>query len=368
MSRNSRFVTSALVVKNDAVLAKENGVEDLAVGQIGVFDVDTAESVDATSDLDEVRRFFLAVGTGNGATATDDVRSAGTAIEKRLVKSYSSACYKECEPQIIELSDWDVNCERDYTVWFATSDPEAFKDFGYEPIYRPYTVRTVYCDNCEDCGDGDCAEFLINLKNAINEDKLGLFEAEVFAAADTARDTPLDDAGIRGLDEGVVCDAVLRVTVDCGKVKDFCNIPEVYTFPRGAKVQVGFDWDNRPLPSVDTVQDLSFEVGSGEVARFSEYNARGYDESPYRITESGVQFDKGLTADVNDSFITINLDYDLEDYTGFQNSERAAVTRIFVRCEEGDAAADLAEILDGILDNFDAQKAIVDDCDCIPND
>ena len=375
MSRNANPVPAVLFPDAEqGVLAAGNGVEDLALGQVGVFDADTNESVDASADP-MPRRFYIAVGIdADGDGVVDDIaRSGGQAIQRGNVISYESHCYNGCVPQVIHLDDIEVKCERDYIIKLGLIDAEAFINYGYRPVNKSFVVRTDCCNPCDEdeCNEADCRAFAVSLKEAINADPEALFTVELFNPASAGlEDTALTDEEALALVDGegnTVC-PVVRITSNCGSIKDFCGIPFNQTFPRGTAFEVSFaDWDCA-IPSTETIQDLAYEEYAGYDAKTQEFWAQGVEVGPYRITESGVQSAGPYKADVNTNYNVINLNYDVEGHGGFEYYKNAVDTTIFFECGVNTASNGLALVLDAILAApsmpLKPQAALLNACDC----
>jgi len=355
-------ITSVLFPKGD-LLAKGDTIEDLGVGDVGIFNADTNLAIDGTDT--GVRSFYIAVGVDTTGDGSVDyiAKSAGESIVTSEVISYEAQCHKECEPYVAEITGVDVICDRDYAIKLSISDPTGFSNYGYQPILKTFVVRSEDCDVCVDCAEGDCKEVMIQLKNRINEDPEGLFNAQLYAATDIARATPLDDEAVKDLP---AC-PVFQITGNCGSIKDFCNIPENYTFPRGTKVDISFPLWDRPIPTVEVTQELSYEEVAAFDAKFNEYHAHGYNGSYYRQTESGVQFGPSYQADLSKKYITVNIGNAFRSNSNPSVLRNGGTTTLYWDCEEPFLSGDFLEVLDTVLSNFPALEAKVRACDCLPS-
>lgn len=362
MSIFANPVTAALF-PTGTLLAEGTGIEDLGVGDIGVFNADTNLAIDATT-AEGVREFYVAVGvdsTGNGQV--DRVaRSVGQSVATRNVLFYEGQCYTACGSQIDELTGYNnITCSTDYPVKFVISDPEGFVNYGYQPVNKTFVINTDHCAPCEDCGAADCNQFSVALRSAVNSDPEGLFTVGLFDAADANRVTDLTDVAALAL---ATC-PVIQVTGNCGEIKDFCNIPEGYTFPRGSKLTIAFPGWDVSVPTVTNTQALSYEEVSAYDAKFKEYYAFGYDGSPYRLTESGVQFGPKYQADLSAEYITINLGNKFVSNSNPSELNNGGATTVFWNCAD-EAVVDFVEILDALLPAFNPLEAKIADCDCLP--
>lgn len=366
MSINANPVTSVLFPTGD-LLSAGDGLEDLGVGDVGIFDADTNLAINA-GGAPSVREFYIAVGVDTTGDGTVDyvAKSAGESIQVSNVNNYASQCYSECTAQVSEFEGYSVTCDNDYIVKLVVTDPEGFINYGYEPVYKSFVVRTSACEDCEDCGEGSCQQFALDLQTAINDDPEGLFTVNLYNITDSSRATPLNEAQVLALE---TC-PVVEITGNCGQIKDFCKIPENYTFPRGTKMEVTFpDWDT-PVPEVVVTQELSYEEVAAYDAKFKEYNAHGFNGSYYRLTKSGVQFGPAYQTDLSAEYIAINLGNAFHSHSNPSVLRNGATTTIYMNCDEGDGASaeDVATVLDALLPNFAGQASDIGDCDCIPGE
>ena len=369
MGRNANPIPATLFPDSEqSVLAAGNTVDDLGVGQIGVFNADTGESIGAaTSPMP--RRFFIAEGldTNGDGTVDDIAQSAGQGINVKDVVGYESLCYRSGLSQIVQISDIAVKCERDYLVQINIRDAEAFDTYGYNPVRKVFAVNTECCDDCgeDNCKEGNCATFAINLKDAINADPDGIFTAELFDPADSALgDEAITDAEAIALTEAQepTC-PVVRITANYIPLKEYCGIPFTHTFPRGTAFDVSYpEWDCE-LPTATTLQELGFEEVAGKDARYEEFWAQGIEVSPYRLTESGVNNTAPYRSASNGRYNVINLSYDLEGHSGGRYYTNAAQTIIYFACGFNVGESSFANVLDNLLPGFEAQAATLNVCD-----
>lgn len=355
MSIFANPVSSVLFPTGD-LLAVGDGIEDLGVGDIGVFDADKNLAINAAG-APNVRAFYVAVGLEGNRVA----RSSGQSIRVDNVLFYEGQCHTECTPQVSEITDFNnIACGRNYAVRFVVSDPEGFINYGYQPINKTFVINTDNCPVCEDCEAADCNQFAVAFRHAVNNDPEGLFTVGIFAATDTNRATDLTDAQVLALQ---AC-PVIQVTSNCGEIKDFCKIPENYTFPRGTRVDIAFpEWESA-IPTVQVTQALVYEQGAGYDAKFKEFVAQGFDGSPYRITESGVQFGGNFQAKVGSEYITINIGNKFVSNSNPSELNNGGTTAIYLDCDGGYITA-LTQIFDALLPGFAPLHGKLSACDCI---
>ena len=92
MSRNNDVFHLLVTKGNQAVLAKDKKVVELAPGQIGVFNYDTNLSIAAADPAP--RNFYMAVGVDAGDGTTGDImKSAGSHVQGKNIVFYSFRPY-----------------------------------------------------------------------------------------------------------------------------------------------------------------------------------------------------------------------------------------------------------------------------------
>lgn len=176
-------VFQVLVTKgNLSPLAAGNPIDNLAVGQIGIFNKNTNLSIDGTN-LADAREIFLAVGADtDGDTVMDDIqRSAGQVIQTQNTKAYNVRCYSAALPKIVEITGFTAKCETDYGIKIEVVNQLKYITNGFNQASKSFVIRTGCCtqEDCTSCPEGDCNEIAVKLAANINEDPEGLFKAEV---------------------------------------------------------------------------------------------------------------------------------------------------------------------------------------------
>lgn len=327
MSRNND-VFQVLVTSGDAaVLAADNGLGDLATGQIGVFDFDTNQSIDATTSP---RAFYLATGLANG----DVAKSSGSHVQKRNIQYYNQQAYVAPVPGTSILKDYTGQCGTEYGVRLELRNAEIYQTQGYVQYTKFFSVSTACCVNGV-AATSDSNEITKRLKVEINSDSSGMLTA-IAVARDTL--TKLDiDAVTTGVFSGdiaigdEVSDADLIVLEEFNSlsaevdwlstdlvistvteaIHSYCAINLQYFYPRQtvailSKV-VGFDCNGTVAVLTPTV----YEQGSGYDVKQLEYVAKGWKESPYRLsTLNGVADERTFNSVVTTNYTQIGLSYD----------------------------------------------------------
>src|SRR5699024_9453825 len=103
----------------------------------------------------------------------------------------------------------------------------------------------------------------------------------------------------------------LLITTVTQKIHAFCDVNLMYFYPRETFANItkiaGFKCNG----TVETVQELAFEEGSGYDVKQQEYFAKGWTESPYRVsTLNGVADYKTYNAVATEKYDIFALTYD----------------------------------------------------------
>lgn len=452
---------------NQAVIAAGSTLDQLATGQLGVFDAKTNLSVDANSTA---RTFYLAVGTASGHLKSNVITVAD-------VESYNTRCASAPQEGVYDLVVGGCkNCTDDYVLRFAITSPSDFYKMGYQPLYKTFVVGKDCCGNCDNCDNEAeiCAEVIKKLRDEINADKDGLFtawaidpnkatslNAAVLSDADianlvnaqsaqgwfTINDwTGLDDGktvtvGTTTLTEGPAADFtagtsneatatslataidniagvsatavgnVVIVTLDAAgaagnttvfttnavagvsltgegtliggadatatacpalriqtvlpTLKDWCNIPETYDFPRNVKLVAAPVEGLACCGSVTERQIPTLEEGSFEEVKYREYVAKGHLAGPYRQTQSGVFIGDSYTQVVDgQDYNAIDIHYRFNHFSGNLSYSDPKLVTVFMPCNANTTASGFSAIIDALLPAFNAQADDLALCAC----
>lgn len=369
MSRNNDVFQVLVTKGNQAVLAADNQVADLAPGQIGVFDYDTNLSIDNTATP---RNFYIAVGLDlDGDTVTDDIAtSAGSHIQQRNIASYSLRDYEAGQPLKIVLKDYIAECDTEYGIKLELRNQEIYRTQGFNQFTKAYSITTACCDGCTPtCPSGDGNEITKRLKLAINVDQPGLITAEAIArqaltaathgvAADLAEGAIVSDADLDAVmafnaaqaDPADYVYTDLEITTVSQKINAFCDVNLGYFYPRQTIALMSkISGDHQGFKctgSVEVSQEAVFEQGAGYDIKQQEYEAKGWSESPYRVsTLNGVADYKIYNADQSANYDQIALMYDEHSKNAWLDYMHGEATYIAVPTADATTKAALLTIL-----------------------
>ena len=385
MSRNNDVFHLLVTKGNQAVLAKDKKVTELAPGQIGVFNYDTNLSFDATVAA-APRNFYLAVGVdaGNGTTG-DIMKSAGSHVQGKNIAFYSFRPYTPGRPMKVLLKDYVANCETEYGVKLELRNQEIYRTQGYNQFTKTYMMKTSCCDGCKPtCPSGDANEITKQLFININNDPLRLVKANIKprAGAVLPSGVTVDAQGnltLAQVDTIMAANAAkadptkyvytdLEIETVTQTIQDFCSVSLNYMYPRQTVAILTKVGDFKCSGTVATTQTAVFEEGAGIDVKQLEYKAKGWTESPYRVsTVNGVADNRIYITDANAKYDVFALTYDQFSLGGWLEYFHNQASIIAIPTADATTRNGLAAILDkvAVAQSFepladDAAAAIAD--------
>ena len=390
MSRNNDVFHLLVTKGNQAVLVKDKKVTELLPGQIGIFNYDTNLSFDVTVAA-APRNFYLAVGVdaGNGTTG-DIMKSAGSHVQGKNIAFYSFRPYTPGRPMKVLLKDYVANCETEYGVKLELRNQEIYRTQGYNQFTKTYTMKTSCCDGCKPtCPSGDANEITKQLLVNILNDPSGLITARAVARqAITAANIPGFTGGnlVKG---AVVTDANLaaimafnatqtnvanfvytdlEIETVTQTIQDFSAVSLNYMYPRQTVAILTKVEGFKCTGSVVTTQTAVFEEGAGIDVKQLEYQAKGWTESPYRVsTVNGVADNRIYITDGSGKYDVFALTYDQFSLGGWLEYFHNQASIIAIPTVDTVTRNGLAAILDkvAVAQSFepladDAAAAVID--------
>lgn len=325
---------------NAAVLAAGGTIDDLGVGQVGVFDANTQLSLDATSD--SVREFFLAVGLDRDGDATqDDIKcSAGQYIQRNGVVTYNFREHTAGQPMILKIADYIAKCDQTYALKLEFRNQEIYRTQGFVQFTKTYTIKTSDCDQCEDCPKGDTNEITKEMVNEINLDSLNLVTAKAVTrqavtiathgtSADIAEGGDISNADVEALitfnETAADADKVYTNIVLTGNnnaIQSYCTVNLKYFYPRGNVLIASLVDGFTTRANVTIEQEIVFEEGNGYDIAQKEYHASGQQSTdPYILNSTGVPTTYDQFAVRTEKYDQVTLEYNFKSYMGepFEN-------------------------------------------------
>ena len=385
MSRNNDVFHLLVTKGNQAVLAKDKKVTELLPGQIGIFNYDTNLSFDATVAT-APRNFYLAVGidAGNGTTG-DIMKSAGSHVQGKNIAFYSFRPYTPGRPMKVLLKDYVADCETEYGIKLELRNQEIYRTQGYNQFTKTYTMKTSCCDGCEPtCPSGDANEITKQLFINISNDPSGLVKANIKprAGAVLPSGVTVDANGnltLAQVDTIMAANAAqtnpanfvytdLEIETVPQTIQDFSAVSLNYMYPRQTVAILTKVGDFKCSGTVATTQTAVFEEGAGIDVKQLEYQAKGWTESPYRVsTVNGVADNRIYITDASSKYDVFALTYDQFSLGGWLEYFHNQASIIAIPTADTVTRNGLAAILDkvAVAQSFepladDAAAAVVD--------
>ena len=388
MSRNNDVFHLLVTKGNQAVLAKDKKVTELLPGQIGIFNYDTNLSFDATVTA-APKNFYLAVGidAGNGTTG-DIIKSAGSHVQGKNIAFYSFRPYTPGRPMKVLLKDYVANCETEYGVKLELRNQEIYRTQGYNQFTKTYMMKTSCCDGCEPtCPSGDANEITKQLLINILNDPSGLVTARAVArqaltaathgvSANIAKGGVVSNADLKAImaynasqtNPANFVYTDLEIETVTQTIQDFSAVSLNYMYPRQTVAILTKVGDFKCTGSVETTQTAVFEEGAGIDIKQLEYQAKGWTESPYRVsTVNGVADNRIYITDASSKYDVFALTYDQFSLGGWLEYFHNQASIIAIPTADTVTRNGLAAILDkvAVAQSFepladDAAAAVVD--------
>ena len=366
MSRNNDVFHLLVTKGNQAVLAKDKKVTELLPGQIGIFNYDTNLSFDATVAT-APKNFYLAVGidAGNGTTG-DIMKSAGSHVQGKNIAFYSFRPYTPGRPMKVLLKDYVANCETEYGVKLELRNQEIYRTQGYNQFTKTYMMKTSCCDGCEPtCPSGDANEITKQLYINISNDPSGLVKANIKprAGAVLPSGVTVDAQGnltLAQVDTIMAFNAIQRNLTDFvytdleietvpQTIQDFSAVSLNYMYPRQTVAILTKVGDFKCSGTVVTTQTAVFEEGAGIDVKQLEYKAKGWTESPYRVsTVNGVADNRIYITDASAKYDVFALTYDQFSLGGWLEYFHNQASIIAIPTADATTRNGLAAILDKV--------------------
>lgn len=361
---------------NQAILGAGNKVDNLAVGQLGVFNAHTGLSLSAASITGDTRDIFIAVGIDpNSVGSLQDInRSAGQHIQVRNAKTYTVRGYMAAAPKIVDITDFKAKCESDYAIKIEFRNQKVYGINGYNQFSKTFNYFTSCCaDACDTCADGNCNDLALGLVKNINADTDALVIASLIDYT-TTPGTPVVIA------EGAAYDAWVADIANAGKclgirltgqteaINAYCSINMKYYNPRGTDLLVSLPTGFECNGKVTVTQELTYSEGAGYDVRALEYVAGGWNgkPGPYRVSELNGVAREGFQyfASTSVNYHLLSLTYDFMSVGGWQEYLNNLETIVAIPCADTTTLQGLVAVLDAIFTQFAPMAGDVAGLDC----
>lgn len=318
MLGTNNYPFSVLVTNGTSgAFAKNQTLDQLAVGQLGIFDMATNQSVD-TTNITSLTEFYLAVGTDFTSTGgtTNVLKSAGQKITRNQLVNYSVVCSQNQLPQILQVDNLTAKCDTDYLLSIEFRSLNLTRSYGQNFPKIVYSVRTGCCADCAGCSEATTGNELANkLVTAINTDSNALATAQLWDNT--------NNVAITNLATWMAANPTLTASV---RITSIFEAVKAYTYgllngiqdtPNGMSMTIALNSGFECSGTVTEKQALQFARNTGGEVRLLEETARGW--SPefllYRQTASGTPLLPNPTLTVGTKYFLVVLDY-LDNHSG----------------------------------------------------
>lgn len=342
MSTNNKVFQVLVTKGNQEALEVGGSVEDLAVGQIGVFDAETNLAIDATSKAKEV---YIAVGVDNDAdTVVDEVRfSAGQSIQTNYMRNISLQDYVAPVKFSFELGAFKALNDMSYALKMEFRNLQIYMRQGTNQFTKTYAYTTSANEDVEptlDLAKGLLAE--------LNNDESGMFTASAYTAAGVAI-PDLDAWG--ALNPGVA--PQIRVVANELEILKYFQINPRFYYPRQTVIIPSLVDGFTSEATLTVKSEGVAEQGNAYDIKNKEYKAGGFNgkPGPYR-TSSHLGFPyEGFSyvAVDGEHYMQYNLVYDFYSTAGWSEYLSNLMTTIAIPTADNITQNNVATILNGLF-------------------
>ena len=368
MSRNNDVFHLLVTKGNQAVLAKDKKVTELAPGQIGVFNYDTNLSITAADPAP--KNFYMAVGVDAGDGTTGDImKSAGSHVQGKNIAFYSFRPYTPGRPMKVVLKDFTANCDTQYGVKIELRNQDIYMTQGYVQFTKTYAMKTSCCNDCvPTCPSGDANEITKQLLINVANDPTGLVKAralarqplvvathgvsKAYAKGEVVTDADLTAIMVFNKTKTAIADMVftdIEFETVGSKANDFNSVNLDYKGTRQTVAIItkvdGFECTG----VVETTQTAVFEEGAGYDLKQMEYFTKGWTESPYRVsTVNSLADNRTFNTDAAQKYDVFALTYDQFSLGGWLEYFHNQATVLAIPTADATTRAGIVAILDKI--------------------
>ena len=368
MSRNNDVFHLLVTKGNQAVLAKDKKVTELAPGQIGVFNYDTNLSIAAADPAP--KNFYMAVGVDAGDGTTGDImKSAGSHVQGKNIAFYSFRPYTPGRPMKVVLKNFTANCDTQYGVKIELRNQDIYMTQGYVQFTKTYAMKTSCCKDCvPTCPSGDANEITRQLLINVANDPTKLVKAKAlarqplvvathgvskaYAKGDVVTDADLTAIMVFNKTKTAIADMVftdIEFETVGSKANDFNSVNLDYKGTRQTVAIItkvdGFECTG----VVETTQTAVFEEGAGYDLKQMEYFTKGWTESPYRVsTVNSLADNRTFNTDAAQKYDVFALTYDQFSLGGWLEYFHNQATVLAIPTADATTRAGIVAILDKV--------------------
>lgn len=361
MSNRNNDVFKVLIPTTvDSVLANNaKTINDLAIGQLGIFEAHTSKSITAANVGKDDFRIIVAKDLDGDNVVDKLEKQAGQYIQVKNLKSISLQGYRNPKPQIEILNPQitstgttDGIYDEEYGIRIAFLNPKITRLGGKHEFAKYFSYTGGLITKCNNAFTVHAKRIAVmqELVSLINADPDGLVRAELvtvdgfFGAEVYTALTITDICAYLALETN--SDKLrIRLTTVPLAIKAFLGINTGYYKDRETTIQVFYKESFLPTSTTTTLQEVQFEQGSGYDVYEREYQSEGWETSSYRTnTVTGLPRDRKLYTDTATKYNLISLEYTFDSDAGWNTYNHNLATEIAVPITLGDAWASLVAL------------------------
>lgn len=356
-NRNNDVFKVLIPTTVDSVLANNaKTINDLAIGQLGIFEAHTSKSISAADAGKDDFRLIVAEDLDNDNVVDRLERQAGQFIQIKNLKSISIQGYRNPKPQIEILNPQITSAgtidgiyDEEYGIRIAFLNPKITRLGGKNEFAKYFSYTGGLITKCNNAFTVHAKRIAImqELVSLINADPDGLVKAELvtvdgfFGAEVYTALTITDICAYLALETN--SDKLrIRLTTVPLAIKTFLGINAGYYKDRETTIQVFYKESFLTTSTVTTLQEVQFEQGSGYDVYEREYQAEGWETSSYRThSVTGLPRDMKTYSSVSTKYNLISLEYTFDSEAAWGSYNHNLATEIAVPITLEDAWAAL---------------------------
>ena len=343
---NDVFKVLIPTASRDSILANSaNTIDDLGIGQIGIFEAHTSKSISAANAGKDDFRIIVAEDLDNDTVVDRLERQAGQFIQVKNLKSISIQGYRNPKPQIEILNPQvttvgttDGIYDEEYGIRITFLNPKITRLGGKNEFAKYFSYTGGLITKCNNAFTVHAKRIAImqELVSLINADPDGLVRAELvtvdgfFGAEVYTALTITDICAYLALETN--SDKLrIRLTTVPLAIKTFLGINTGYYKDRETTVQVFYKESFLTTSTITTLQEVQFEQGSGYDVYEREYQAEGWETSSYRTSSiTGLPRDMKTYSSVSTKYNLISLEYTFDSEAAWGSYNHNLATEIAV--------------------------------------
>ena len=351
----------------ESILAnKVNTIEDLGIGQLGIFEAHTSKSISTADAGKDDFRLIVAADLDNDNVVDRLERQAGQFIQIKNLKSISIQGYRNPKPQIEILNPQitstgitDGIYDEEYGIRIAFLNPKITRLGGKNEFAKYFSYTGGLITKCNNAFSVHAKRIAImqELVSLINADPDGLVKAELvtvdglFGAEVYTALTIADICTYLALEAN--SDKLrIRLTTVPLAIKTFLGINTGYYKDRETTIQVFYKENFLPTSTTTTLQEVQFEQGSGYDVYEREYQAEGWETSSYRTSSvTGLPRDMKTYSSVSTKYNLISLEYTFDSEAAWGSYNHNLATEIAIPVALADTWTSLDALMGHIKTN-----------------